>query len=238
MAMFFVMSAFLQASPTGLDILKGVDDVLYSAKDKDMKMRFVLIEKNGKESNREMETLEKGADKRFMRFISPADQKGIAFLSLPDNIMYIYLPAFGKTRRIATHVKNSKFAGTDLTYENLEAKRFSNDWIPELLSENESIWQLKLMPKQGVVTDYSYLTVKVNKSNNYPTYIEYYNKKGVLCKIMERNKVTKEDGKYWEAKETLVTDVLTGHKTRLELLESKYDSGISDDKFTERYMTR
>jgi len=152
--------------------------------------------------------------------------------------MYLYLPAFNKTRRIASHVKNGKFAGTDFTYENLEAKRFAEEWNPELVKEDGSFWYLKQTPKDNVITEYLYLNVKVDKSNNYPVYIEYFNKKGVLCKTMNRNKVEKINGKYWEAKETIMTDLLSGHSTRLELLEAAHDTGIPDEKFSERYMTR
>lgn len=57
----------------------------------------------------------------WVRFLSPAD-KGIAFSS--HHIRFFYLSLVSrKTRRIASHVKNTRFAGTDYTYEDLEAKQ-------------------------------------------------------------------------------------------------------------------
>ena len=82
---------------------------------------------------REMSMLQKGSEKRFVKFLSPTAQAGIAFLSLPDDVMYIYLPALKKVRRIASHVKNTKFAGTDFTYEDMEAARYSDKYIPEFI---------------------------------------------------------------------------------------------------------
>ena len=94
---------------TATQILEKVDDVINAPKDQDIKIKLILIDKNGKESMREMSMLQKGSDKRLVKFLSPADQRGIAFLSLPNDVMYLYLPAFKKTRRIASHIKNNKF---------------------------------------------------------------------------------------------------------------------------------
>jgi len=232
------VSLIFAAEPlTALQIMNKMDDVLYAPKDKDMKVRFTLIEKDGRESARDMVTLEKGADKRFMKFTAPADQKGIGFLSLLGEVMYIYLPAFGKTRRIASSVKNGKFAGTDLTYENLEPKRYAENWNPEIAQENDTCWVLKLLPKPGSKSDYSYIKVTVRKDNFYSVFISYFDKSGTECKTIARSRLEKI-GKYWESRDMLVTDLKTGHKTRLELLDVKFDSNLSDDLFTERYLMR
>src|SRR5262245_8249677 len=43
------------------------------------------------------------ADKRLTEFTAPADLKGTKVLILSPTEMYVYLPAFGKVRRIASH---------------------------------------------------------------------------------------------------------------------------------------
>ena len=233
-----LLTAFSQEKELkGDEILKKVDDVLYASKDKDMQVRFVLIDKNGKESVRDMVTLEKGPDKRLMKFTSPADQKGIGFLSLPDEVMYVYLPAFGKTRRIASHVKNTKFAGTDLTYENLEAKRYSDLWDARLVSQDSAFYVLELTPKPKTVSDYSKLVVKVKKGDFLAVKIDYFDKTGTHCKTMDRGKFEKY-GNYWEATESVMTDLKEKHITKLILSAVKHDTNITDDKFSERYLMR
>jgi outer membrane lipoprotein-sorting protein len=225
-----------EATLTAIEIMQRVDDVLYAPKDKQLQMKFVLIDKSGKESVRELSAMEKGADRRLMKFIAPADQKGIAFLSLPNDVMYLYLPAFGKTRRIASHVKNTKFAGTDLTYENLEAKRFSPEWDPKLLGSDGEFYSIEQTPKPNKITEYSKLRVTVRKDNFYPVKVEYYDKAGNLYKIMSRNKVEKVGEKYWDSRESIMEDLKAQHKTKLIIVEEKFDTGISDDAFTERAM--
>jgi len=222
---------------TATQILTMVDDVINAPKDQDLKLKLILIDKDGKEEVRQMSMLQKGCDRRMVKFLSPASQKGIGVLSLPDDIMYLYLPAFKKTRRIASHVKNTKFAGTDFTYEDMEAKRYSEKYTPEILKKDENHYILQLKPKKDVKTDYSKLIMWVRADNFYPTKIEHYDKGNNLYKVMVREKIEKA-GEYWISKESEMEDLKAKHKTKMIIMDVKFDSGLSDDIFTERYLGR
>jgi outer membrane lipoprotein-sorting protein len=222
---------------TSSQILNKVDDVINAPKDQDLRIKLILIDKKGKEKIREMSMLQKGSDKRMVKFLSPADQKGIAFLSLPNDIMYLYLPAFKKVRRIASHVKNTKFAGTDFTYEDMEAIRYSEKYVPELLKQEKDHYILQLKPREGIKTDYSKLTIWVKTENFYPAKIEYYDKGDKLFKIMIRDKIEKVN-EYWISKESEMQDLKAEHKTKMIIVDVKFDLGLSDSKFTKRYLNR
>jgi outer membrane lipoprotein-sorting protein len=222
---------------TASQILEEVDNVINAPKDQDMKIKLILIDKNGREKEREMSMLQKGSDKRLVKFLSPPDQKGIAFLSLPDDVMYLYLPAFKKTRRIASHVKNSKFAGTDFTYEDMEAIKYSEKYTPELLKKERDYFILQLKPKAGIKTEYSKLIMWVREDNFYPTKIEHYDKGNKLYKIMIRERIEKVNG-FWIARESEMEDLKANHRTKMIIVDVKFNSGLSDDKFTERYLSR
>jgi outer membrane lipoprotein-sorting protein len=224
-------------APTGETILSKVDTTLYTARDKEMKMKFVLTGKGGRVKERELEGMERGSEYRFMKFLSPADQKGIGFLSLPGEKMYLYLPAFGKVRRIASHVKNKNFAGTDLTYEDLEMKEYSPRWAPKILKEEDDRYVLELSPRPDTKSDYSRLTVTVLKKNHYPVLIEYFDRGGNALKTMTRGELKEIDG-IWEAMHTTIVNHKNGHKTELILLEVKHNVGIPDEKFSTRYLVR
>ena len=234
---FISQSWAQELSFSAAQILDKMDHVLNAPKDQDVRVKLILIDKNGKEKVREMSMLQKGSDQRMVKFLSPADQKGIAFLSLPDDIMYLYLPAFKKVRRIASHVKNTKFAGTDFTYEDMEAKYFSEKYNPELLKKEEDLYILQLQPKKGIQTDNSKLIVWVRKDNFYPTKIEYYDKGYNLYKLMKREKIEQVDG-YWISRESEMEDIKAKHKTKMLILDVILDSGLSDDIFTKRYLSR
>lgn len=243
---FLLMSSVIIFSFTGRaeenkltadQILEKVDDVINAPKDQSLNVKLILIDKEGNEKNREMEMLQKGSDKRMVKFLSPADQRGIAFLSLPGDIMYLYLPAFKKTRRIASHVKNTKFAGTDFTYEDMEAKRFSEKYIPELLGQENDVYLLQLKPKEGVKTDYSKLIMQVRIDNFYPIKLDHYNKADKLFKVMTRDKIEKVND-YWISMESEVNDLKAEHKTKMIITDVKFDLGFPDDRFTTRYLSR
>lgn len=222
---------------TASETLKLIDDVINAPKDQDSKVKLILVDKDGKEEVRETSMFQKGSDKRMVKFLSPASQRGIAFLSLPDDIMYLYLPAFKKVRRIASHVKNTKFAGTDFTYEDMEAKRYSEKYIPELLKKEENYYILQLKPKEGVKTDYSKLIMWVRVDNFYPTKIEHYDRGNKLYKVMIREKIEKV-GEYWTSKESEMEDLKAEHKTKMIIVDVKFDSGLADEIFTKRYLSR
>lgn len=220
-----------------VDVLKKVDGVLNAAKDQDLKMKMILIDKNGKEKGREAVMLQKGSEKRMIKFLSPADQKGIAFLDLPNDVMYLYLPAFKKVRRIASHVKNQNFAGTDMSYDDLGTINYSEEYDPVFVEENKQHYVLELTPKQGVKKDYSKLKVWVLKSNFYPEKMEFFDKGGNLRKRAEWRKIEKNNN-YWVAHEIEFHDIKDDHRTKIILEEVKFDMGLEDKLFTQRYLKR
>lgn len=236
----FIFSFITYPYGTELDpmkILEKVDDTLNAPKDRDSKVKLTIIDKKGKKEEREMILLQKGSNRRLVKFLSPPEHRGIGFLSLPNEVMYLYLPAFGKTRRIASHVKNSKFAGTDFTYEDMEAKRYSESWIPELVKTEENHYVLLLKPKPETKTQYSKLIMWVRSDIFYPSKVELYDKGGNLYKIVSMGKIEKI-GNYWISKELQMEDLKEGRKTIMETIEIKLDSNLSDELFTERYLMR
>jgi len=211
-------------------ILKKMDDVMYSPKDMTGKNKIILIDKNGKQEIREATIKQKGTDKRIFRFTAPASQVGISVLSLPNDVMYLYLPAFSKERRIATSAKNQNFAGTDFSYDDMEAKPYFDKYTPKLLKTETNVFVLELTPKGQ--SDYSKIIVSVNKMNYYPESMEYYDKGN--NKIKEAKYTFKKVGNYWNASEIEMTDLKKNHKTKMQMSDVKYDTGLTDDDFTVR----
>ena len=228
----FLLAGFNANAQDASTILTKMDDVMYSPKDMQGKTKIVLTDKNGKQKTREATILQKGTDKRIFRFTAPASQAGIAFLSLPNDVMYLYLPSFGKERRIASHVKNQKFAGTDFSYDDMEAKPYSEKYTPKLLETQDSTYVLELTPKPDIKSEYSKVIVKVHKTNYYPTYMEYFDKGNKKIKVATYK--FKKIGNYWNTKEIEMTDLKKKHKTKMLSSEVIYDQGLSDDEFTVR----
>ena len=222
---------------SGKEIVARVDDVMSAPADQDVESTIVLIDKAGNRKERTIQMLQKGANTRLARFLSPADQKGISVLSLPDGSIYLYLPAFKKVKRIASHVKNTSFADTDFTYDDMEAKRYSERYAAELARTEPDAYVVSLVPGSSEAGASSKLLMWVRKDTFVPLTIEYYDAKGALARRMTSERIEKI-GKYWVAREREMLNVATGHKTRMITTKVKFDSGIADAVFTTRYLER
>lgn len=189
-------------------ILKKMADVMYSPKDMTGENTIILIDKSGNEEVRKATIKQKGTDKRIFRFTSPASQG-----------------------RIASRAKNQNFAGTDFSYDDMESVPFSDKYTPKLLkTEEDSIFVLELTP-QGR-SDYSKVVVTIDKEHYYPMLTEYYDKGG--NKVKKAKYTFKKIGNYWNAAEIEITDLKKNHKTKMQIPDVKYDTGLSDDEFTVR----
>ncbi len=222
------MNAYAQDAQV---ILKEMDKVMYSPKDMTGKTTIILIDKKGKEKTREANIIQKGTDRRIFRFTAPAAQAGIAVLSLPDDVMYMYMPAFGKERRISSSVKSQNFAGTDFSYDDMEAKPYSEKYTPKLISTEEAVFVLELVPLSKK-SKYSKLIVKIDKENYTPTTMDYYDRGG--RKVKEGTYTFVQVGEYWNAQEMSITDLKKKHSTKMLMSDVKYDQGFTDDEFTVR----
>jgi len=215
-------------------ILKKMDEVLYAPKDMTATNTIILIDKNGKQEVREANVRQKGTNKRLIRFTSPASQAGIAVLALPDDVMYMYLPAFGKERRIAASVKNQSFAGTDFSYEDMESRLYVDTYDPKLISKEGETYVLELIPKGR--SDYSKLIATINKAHYYPEHMEYYDRGN--SKIKEATYTFNKVGSYWNPAEIEMRDLKKNHVTRMQTSNVEFDTGLSDDEFTVRKLTQ
>ncbi|GAB6283007.1 MAG: outer membrane lipoprotein-sorting protein [Ignavibacterium sp.] len=242
LAFIFTGLLLLQTNTTAqelsaLDILKKFEVVINAPKDQQMNGKLILIDSKGNEKERTITMLQKGDDNRLVRFLSLADQKGIGFLGLPDDVQYLYLPAFKKVRSIASHIKNQKFAGTDFTYDDLGTLKYSDDYNPKLVETTKDEYVLERTPKAGKDKDYSKLKIWVRKDIMFPVKTEFYDKANRLWKTMERRLVEKIDV-YWISKEIEMKDLKDQHSSKMQLSEIILDSNLSDNLFTERNLEK
>ncbi len=237
--LIFLIAHFLTvqlAAQDASEILNKLDNVVYASEDQTSKVIMVLTDGNGNERTREAEIWQKGTDKRLFRFTAPAAEAGIAFLSLPDDVMYLYMPAFGRERRIASHVKNQSFAGTDFSYEDLESTRYADKYEPVLLEETSEHFILELTPLPDVRSDYSKVIAFVNKDHYYPEKMESYDRGRQKAKIANYTFEKKDD--YWYIKEIHMQNLKRDHSTRMTFRDVVFDTGLDDGIFTVRNLTR
>jgi outer membrane lipoprotein-sorting protein len=209
-------------------ILAEMDKILFSPKDKSGMVSIILIEKDGKEKVREAAMYQKGADKKLFRYTKPESQAGIATLSLPGNIMWLYMPAFEKPKKISVLSHSQAFTGTDFSYEDMATTPYSERFTPMLQSSGTNDYVLELVPKSGK-SKYSKIILKVDKAEGYPISMNFYNERGKMFK--EATYTYEKIGKYWNASEVIMKDLEKNHSTKIALKDIKFDQGLSDDLF-------
>lgn len=234
--LLIIGSVYAQTTTAG-DILINADAVVNAPQDQEISLKMTLTDKGGNEKIREMKMFQKGDETRLVRFLSPADQKGVSFLSLPDDVQYLYLPAFHKVRRIASHIKNDNFAGTDFSYDDMSASKYAEEYDAVLLDKTDDLYILELTPKQGVEKSYSKLKMWARTDNFYPVKVEFYDKNSTLWKLFESRDI-KKHGEYWVASEAEMTDLKKQHSTKMITEKVELDKGLSDNIFTKRNLKR
>lgn len=210
-------------------MLEKMDEIIFSPKDKQGKVSIILINNKGNEKVREAEMMQKGTDKKIYRYTSPESQAGIATLSLPDGVMWLYMPAFGKPKKISLLSKSQAFTGTDFSYEDMATTPYSDRYSPKYLEGKGDKYLLELSPVDDR-SNYSKIIVHLNKSYYYPIRMEYFDRIG--NKFKEANYKYTQSGKYWYAEEVIMADLNKQHMTKILLSDILFDQGLSDDLFT------
>jgi len=210
-------------------ILQKMDEIISAPKDKQAIVKIILTDKSGKEKIREAALKEKGRYRKLYRYTKPEKQAGIATLSLPDEKMWLYMPAFGKPIKITLLSKSQAFTGTDFSYEDMSGKPYSQRYTPKLVEvKNSENYVLDLIPKSKK-SKYTKIVIYIDKINFYPVKMEYYNMKNIFDKVATYEYV--KQGKYWYAKKVLMLDMKKNHSTGIVLMDVKFDQGIADEEF-------
>ncbi|OIN96274.1 hypothetical protein AUJ66_06925 [Candidatus Desantisbacteria bacterium CG1_02_38_46] len=220
---------------TAEEVLQKVDEAL-TYRNQVARLSMTLTDKRGIVQQREIELFQKEGGKRLIKFLKPADVKGVGFLSLPGDEMWLYMPALGKIRRIASHVKNQSFMGTDFSYEDMGGENFSKEYTTKDFKEEGENYTLEISSDKKDAT-YRKVKLVVSRETFIPAKIEFFDKAGRLLKIMANSLIEKIEGK-WVAREIKMTNVQDGHVTVLKMLKISFDQNLSDDIFTQRNLQK
>ncbi len=238
LALSFVLGGAAPANASeAADILNKVEATINGPKDQTTTVEMTIRDKGGNTKVRKLSLKQKGKTLRMIKFLSPADVKGVGFLVLSDDEMYLYMPEFGKVRRIASHIKNESFMGTDFSYNDIGETTYADDYTPSIVKKDGTTVILQLLPKKPDENDYSKLLMTVNTDQNLPTKVELYDRSGVLWKVMLQEDAKKVSG-YWAIQKVTMTDKKKNHSTTMVLSDVKFDTGLRDKDFSRRKLKR
>jgi len=231
-----MLITFLMVGPSALSaqnvtaILHKMDAQYATIKDKEADVVMEMInDKTGKVKTRKAILKQKRPYKTLFRFTYPPSQAGIGTLSLPGNIVYLYMPAFGKPKKISNMANSGAFSRSDFTTEDMGPKNWAKNYSATILSTNDTAYILSLVPKSKN-NKYAKLVVTVNKQHFFPQRVAYYNRKDELTK--EADYQYEKTGNLWNTRVASMTNYVKEHTTRIINSNVKLNQGLTDSDFT------
>ena len=239
--------SFAQEELTGLQIIQNVYN-RPAGKDQVGDLTMSLINSRGDERVRTIKQFVKEFDnmeKKIMYFVSPADVRNTSFMNWSydeegkDDDQWIYLPALKRVKRISSDSKSDYFMGSDFTYDDLGDRHPSSDTHKLLREEKlngEDCYVVESTPKEEEYM-YSRTVTWIIKDKWIGMKKEFYDEDEDHLKTLSVKKYEKI-GDFWTILHSEMHNVQKDHTTKMELHNVKINTGIPDNKFTERMMKR
>lgn len=219
---------------TATQILAKMDKTISGYKDQYMENTMTVTNKKGSKKAYAFTIKQKGI-KRLIRFTS-GEVKGMATLVLNPSRVFVYLPGYKKVRRVSANSMNQSFAGSDFSSADASS---ATPWvkmcIAKLLRKDKAHWYVECKPKAEFHMPYSKLVMQVGKKTFFQDGVDYYDNKGKKIKQM-RSSDPKDYHGIKRNSVVVMTDLRTGHSTRLDIQDFKVNQGFPNSMFTVRQL--
>jgi outer membrane lipoprotein-sorting protein len=247
MAVLFMTVILSAQEITGMQVIENVYN-RPTGEDQEADLTMTLINSRGDKRVREIKQYLKDfgdMEKKIMFFVSPADVRNTSFMNWSydkagkDDDQWIYLPALKKVKRISSDSKSDYFMGSDFTYDDLGDRHPSSDThkiLREEIIDGEDCYVVESIPKEEEYM-YSKTITWIIKDKWIGKKKEFYDEDEELLKTLTVKEVEKIKD-YFVITISEMHNVQKDHTTKMELKNVKIDTGIADNKFTERIMKR
>ncbi len=177
----------------------------------------------------------------LIRFLQPEDIEGTGLLGITkadgSTDQWLYLPALDRSRRVAGDRKGGRFVGSDLYFEDLQERLPGKDRHRILGKESvggtlcEALESVPLDPTSSV---YLKRVSWVDPQTSLVLRVDYFERDEAQpskrWQALERRRVQN----IWTVTHSLMTDLLSGHETRLQVQKVIYDRKLPDRLFSSR----
>jgi hypothetical protein len=216
----------------------------YAGQDGRAEVKMTITGPGGGTRVREFTILRKDVEgenqKFYVYFKAPADVRKMAYLVWKNvggkDDRWLWLPALNLKKRIAPGDKRTSFVGSDFFYEDVSGRGISEDHH-ELLETAESRYVIKSVPKNPGEVEFAYFKVWIDKQTFLPRLAEYYDDQGQLYRKVEATRVETIQG-HPTVVESVASDLKAGTRTTNEFTAVRYDLGLKERIFTERFLRR
>ena len=238
--LFFALAAMFcgtASAGTGDEHLSQVDARANAPSDTWFEFKAVTQEP-GKAAREMAFEVQNMGTKRLVNFSAPSDMKGTRVLVLSRKQMWVYLPAYKKVRRVASHVKQQGFMGTMYSDEDMSTSHYAKAYEADTVSEDSDTITLKLSPRDKSGSGYGWLEMVVRRDIMLPSEIRFFNGDGRHVKTEKRPEYNC-DGDVCTPKMMKMVDHTRGDAwTSLSAEARKVNQGISESVFSVRNLER
>lgn len=180
-----------------------------------------------------------GEDQKiYVYFKRPSDVRKTAFLVHKhiekDDDRWMYLPALDLVKRIAAGDKRTSFVGSNFFYEDVSGRNPVDD-IHKLIETTDDFYVIKSTPKKENSAEFAYYKIWIHKNSFLPIKTSYFNKADKEYRQYEAKKIETIDG-YQTVTQAVMRDLENESETKLSYSNVKFDVGLEDNVFTERYL--
>jgi len=230
--MTHLLIALALADDAGDALLAQVDEALAAGDDAHLVLDITVVDKKGVEAERTLEVWQKGGDKRLVRYTEPARLAGIGLLVPEGDTVYVYLPAYGRAKRVVGSQRSDAFMGTDFSIDDLSRLSWSEEY-----SATSAEGCLSLTPEDAKQHEHASVKLCTRADDHLPTEIVYLDAAGQPLRTVTLTEF-KDIGPRWMAHSLAVVDHAEGTSTRAIVTSVEVDQGLDDELFTLTTLTR
>jgi len=246
LCLFLTVSLQAAEAPTVAEIIDRANLAAYYAGDDGRaEVMMTITDAQGRTREREFVILrhdvaDGGRQHFYVYFKKPSDVRKMVFMVHKyvdkDDDRWLYLPALDLVKRIAASDKRTSFMGSHFLYEDVSGRAVNED-THELVETTADYYVLKNIPKDPAGIEFSSYTVWVDKRNFMLVKAEYFDKEGRKYREVESLGVKNIQG-FPTVVKARVRDLTSGGETVSVFKNVKYNIGLKERIFTERYLRR
>ena len=154
--------------------------------------------------------------------------------------MYVYLPAYKRVRRVAGHVRNQGFMGSDFMFDDMTIGSWTHQYRARLIKQDAKFWYIHLRPRRGRKPLWPQMKMKIFKQFKMAEWIKFISRSGRVLRTQyfANWKCLSRNTQCYPRLVRMVDHRNNNHVTDLVTIECKYNVGIPKRKFTLRYLAR
>ncbi len=228
MSLLFALIAAV-AAEDGNPLLEQCDAAQAAAADGHVVMDLEVTDSRGHTATRTLEIWQKGGDKRLVRYTAPARLAGTGLLVPDGETVYLYMPAYGRARRVVGERRDDAFLGTDFSVEDLARLSWADDFSAEVTGREGGLVELYLTPRDPGEEDPVRLWIR--SEDHLAARIEVLDGEGVPQRRLEMSDF-RVVGTRHLAHTFEVHDLTGGGVTVARVTQAETDLGLDDEVFT------